>query len=51
LITEGVEAGADIVLSLNSINMGIAGPIVARTGTAAVIILMRAIVWKALSEI
>jgi dihydropteroate synthase-like protein len=38
LINEGVEAGADIVLSLNSKNMEIAGPIVARTGTAAVII-------------
>jgi dihydropteroate synthase-like protein len=38
LINEGVEAGADLVLSLNSKNMGIVGPTVARTGTAAVII-------------
>ncbi len=38
LITEGVEAGANIILSLNSTNMDLAGPIVARTGTAAVII-------------
>ena len=38
LITEGVEAGADLVLSLNSTNIDTAGPIVARTGTAAVII-------------
>ena len=38
LIKEGVEAGADLVLSLNSTNMETAGPIVARTGTAAVII-------------
>ena len=38
LIKEGVEAGADLVLSLNSTNMEIAGPIVARAGTAAVVI-------------
>lgn len=38
LIKEGVEAGADLVLSLNSMNMETAGPIVARAGTAAVVI-------------
>jgi dihydropteroate synthase len=38
LIKEGVEAGADLVLSLNSTNMGTAGPIVAGAGTAAVVI-------------
>ncbi len=38
LIKEGVEAGADLVLSLNSTNMEAAGPIVARAGIAAVII-------------
>jgi len=38
LIKEGVEAGADLVLSLNSTNMEAAGPIVARAGTAAVVI-------------
>jgi len=38
LIREGVEAGADLVLSLNSTNMETAGPIVARAGTAAVVI-------------
>lgn len=39
LIKEGVEAGADLVLSLNSTNLETAGPIVARAGIAAVIIL------------
>jgi len=38
LIKEGVEAGADLVLSLNGTNMETAGPIVARAGTAAVVI-------------
>lgn len=38
LIREGVTAGADLVLSLNSTNLETAGPIVARAGTAAVII-------------
>jgi dihydropteroate synthase-like protein len=38
LIKEGVKAGADLVLSLNSTNMETAGPIVARAGTAAVVI-------------
>lgn len=38
LINEGVKAGADLVLSLNSTNMEIAGPIIARAGTTAVII-------------
>ena len=38
LIKEGVEAGADLVLSLNSTNIKTAGPIVARAGTAAVVI-------------
>jgi dihydropteroate synthase-like protein len=38
LIKEGVEAGADLVLSLNSTNLETAGPIVARAGIAAVII-------------
>src|SRR5690606_37207322 len=38
LIKEGVEAGTDLVLSLNSTNLETAGPIVARAGIAAVII-------------
>jgi dihydropteroate synthase-like protein len=38
LITEGVEAGADLVLSLNSTNIETAGPIVAKSETTAVII-------------
>ncbi len=38
LIKEGVEAGADLILSLNSTNLGTAGPIVARAGIAAIII-------------
>lgn len=38
LIREGVEAGADLVLSLNGTNLETAGPIVARAGIAAVII-------------
>jgi dihydropteroate synthase-like protein len=38
LIKEGIEAGADIVLSLNSTNMETAGPAVAKSGVAAVII-------------
>jgi dihydropteroate synthase-like protein len=38
LIKEGVEAGADLVLSLNSTSLETAGPIVARAGIAAVII-------------
>jgi dihydropteroate synthase-like protein len=38
LIKEGVEAGADLVLSLNSTNMDTAGPIIARAGVAAVVI-------------
>jgi dihydropteroate synthase-like protein len=38
LIKEGVKAGADLVLSLNSTNLEIAGPIVARAGITAVII-------------
>lgn len=38
LIKEGIEAGADLVLSLNSTNMGTAGPEVAKAGVAAVII-------------
>lgn len=38
LIREGIEAGADLVLSLNSTNLETAGPIVARAGIAAVII-------------
>jgi len=35
LIIEGVEAGADLVLSLNNTNIETAGPIVARAGTAS----------------
>ncbi len=38
LIKEGIEAGADLVLSLNSTNMETAGPVVAEAGVAAVII-------------
>ncbi|HWR25348.1 MAG TPA: dihydropteroate synthase-like protein [Methanosarcina sp.] len=38
LINEGIKAGADLVLSLNSTNIELAGPIVAREGVAAVII-------------
>jgi dihydropteroate synthase-like protein len=38
LIKEGVEAGADLVLSLNSTNMETAGPEVAKAGVAAVVI-------------
>jgi dihydropteroate synthase-like protein len=38
LIYEGVEAGADLVLSLNSTNIKTAGPIIARKGIAAVVI-------------
>jgi dihydropteroate synthase-like protein len=38
LIKEGVEAGADIVLSLNNTNIETAGPIVARAGITAVVI-------------
>ncbi len=38
LIKEGIEAGADLVLSLNGTNMETAGPAVAKAGTAAVII-------------
>lgn len=38
LIREGVKAGADLVLSLNSTNLETAGPIIARAGIAAVII-------------
>lgn len=38
LINEGVEAGADIVLSLNNTNIETAGPIVARAGITAVVI-------------
>lgn len=38
LIKEGIEAGADLVLSLNSTNMETAGPEVAKAGVAAVII-------------
>ena len=38
LINEGIEAGADIVLSLNNTNIETAGPIVARAGIAAVVI-------------
>lgn len=38
LIKEGIEAGADLVLSLNSTNMETAGPAVAKAGVAAVII-------------
>ncbi|MGB9929655.1 MAG: dihydropteroate synthase-like protein [Methanosarcina sp.] len=38
LIKEGVEAGADLVLSLNSTNMKTAGPLIAATEKAAVII-------------
>jgi dihydropteroate synthase-like protein len=38
LIKEGIEAGADLVLSLNSTNMETAGPAVAKAGIAVVII-------------
>lgn len=38
LIKEGIEAGADLVLSLNNTNMETAGPAVAKAGVAAVII-------------
>ena len=38
LIKEGVEAGADLVLSLNNSNMETAGPLIAREEKAAVII-------------
>ncbi|HEY3362427.1 MAG TPA: dihydropteroate synthase-like protein [Methanosarcina sp.] len=38
LIREGVKAGADLVLSLNSTNLDIVGPIVSRARIAAVII-------------
>lgn len=38
LIKEGIEAGADLVLSLNGTNMETAGPAVAKAGVAAVII-------------
>ena len=38
LIKEGVDAGVDLVLSLNSTNMETSGPIVASAGIAAVII-------------
>lgn len=38
LIREGVKAGADLVLSLNSTNLETAGPIVAKEKIAAVII-------------
>jgi len=38
LIKEGVEAGADLVLSLNNSNLETAGPILAAKGTAVVII-------------
>ncbi len=38
LIKEGVKAGADLVLSLNSTNIEIVGPIIVRTGITAVII-------------
>ena len=38
LIKEGVEAGADLVLSLNSTNLETVGPSIARAGIAAVII-------------
>ena len=38
LIKEGIEAGADLVLSLNSTNMETAGSVVAKAGVAAVII-------------
>jgi dihydropteroate synthase-related protein len=38
LIKEGVEAGADLVLSLNSANLDTVGPTIARAGIAAVII-------------
>lgn len=38
LINEGIEAGADLVLSLNSTNMETAGPAIADAGVAAVVI-------------
>lgn len=38
LIKEGVDAGVDLVLSLNSTNMETSGPIVASAGIAAVVI-------------
>lgn len=38
LIKEGIEAGADLVLSLNGTNLETAGPAVAEAGVAAVII-------------
>lgn len=38
LINEGVKAGADLVLSLNSTNIEISGPIIANEDVAAVII-------------
>ena len=38
LIKEGIEAGADLVLSLNGTNMETAGPAVAEAGVAAVVI-------------
>ncbi|WP_440947188.1 dihydropteroate synthase-like protein [Methanosarcina sp. T3] len=38
LIEEGIEAGADLVLSLNGTNMETAGPAVAEAGVAAVVI-------------
>lgn len=38
LIKEGIEAGADLVLSLNGTNMETAGPAVAKAGASAVVI-------------
>ena len=38
LIKEGIEAGADLILSLNGTNMETAGPVVAKADIAAVII-------------
>ncbi len=38
LIKEGIEAGADLVLSLNGTNLESAGPAVAKAGAAAVVI-------------
>ena len=38
LIKEGIEAGADLVLSLNGTNMESAGPAVAKAGASAVVI-------------
>ncbi len=38
LIKEGIEAGADLVLSLNGTNMETAGPTVAKAGASAVVI-------------